>query len=172
MRAFRSTARANKGASGGVFYILHSTVSPSACLQKGNHDGKGSPHHPTIDQIQCGPLLRPALLQAAAQRCGHICSTLDLNALWIQHHAKTRNNNVNGLNPYFKGTTTNHWMIRCRERSANGNPLSFVLLPPKIPIVTRRFCDAKNMDSWITTRWRRWHQLLLLDHSGGGHNSA
>ena len=35
-------------------------------------------------KYNAGPLLGPSLLQAAATASGHVCSVLDLNALWIQ----------------------------------------------------------------------------------------
>ncbi|CAB9526867.1 expressed unknown protein [Seminavis robusta] len=39
---------------------------------------------PPLFKYNAGPLLGPALLQAAARSHGHSCSILDLNALWIQ----------------------------------------------------------------------------------------
>jgi len=43
---------------------------------------------PPFIKYDAGPLLGPALLQAAAKSSGQICSVLDLNALWIQDHRR------------------------------------------------------------------------------------
>lgn len=58
---------------------------------------------PPLIKYNAGPLLGPAMLQAAAKSHGHICSTLDLNALWIQDHVLGRKFNDGQEKPLFQG---------------------------------------------------------------------
>jgi hypothetical protein len=58
---------------------------------------------PPFFKYNAGPLLGPSLLQAAARSRGHSCNVVDLNALWIQRHAKCRHQKSESVKPLFQG---------------------------------------------------------------------
>ena len=63
---------------------------------------------PPFIKYNAGPLLGPALLQAAAETHGHDCSTLDLNAIWMHSQLNARaihdgKNQPDKLKPLFQG---------------------------------------------------------------------
>jgi hypothetical protein len=62
---------------------------------------------PPFIKYNAGPLLGPALLQAAATATGHFCTVLDLNAIWIQqqqgHFLENASSSLVAMKPVFQG---------------------------------------------------------------------